>query len=217
MSSPSQHQSNDRPKRHGRRARRVVASDDPSVLRCRYLCLVSILSGLLCHRASASFSSLNLRPSIGQKASSRSAEKRGRERERETVLAHTTARYDASTRQEREREKVLAHTTARYDASTRQEREREKVLAHTTARYDASTRQVSRNPKMESASGTLQLSFKQMPKKRGVASALGCGCGCTAVSCGCTAPWLEQRRPALCRGHRVKPHHLLIHLLTISR
>ena len=71
MSSPSQHQSNDRPKRHGRRARRVVASDDPSVLRCRYLCLVSILSGLLCHRASASFSSLNLRPSIGQKASSR--------------------------------------------------------------------------------------------------------------------------------------------------
>ena len=71
MSSPSQHQSNDRPKRHGRRARRVVASDDPSVLRCRYLCLVSILSGLLCHRASASFSSLNLRPSIGPKASSR--------------------------------------------------------------------------------------------------------------------------------------------------
>ena len=74
-------------------------------IRCRYLCLVSILSGLLCHRASASFSSLNLRPSIGQKASSRSAEKRGRERERETVLAHTTARYDASTRQERERER----------------------------------------------------------------------------------------------------------------
>ena len=71
MSSPSQHQSNDRPKRHGRRARRVVSSDDPSVLRCRYLCLVSILSGLLCHRASASFSSLNLRPSIGPKASSR--------------------------------------------------------------------------------------------------------------------------------------------------
>ena len=31
----------------------------------------SILSGLLCHRASASFSSLNLRPSIGPKASSR--------------------------------------------------------------------------------------------------------------------------------------------------
>ena len=52
-------------------------------IRCRYLCLVSILSGLLCHRASASFSSLNLRPALGQKASSRSAEKRGRERERE--------------------------------------------------------------------------------------------------------------------------------------
>ena len=39
--------------------------------RCISVTESSILSGLLCHRASASFSSLNLRSSIGPKASSR--------------------------------------------------------------------------------------------------------------------------------------------------